>query len=104
VPTTGNPYCTPPYSGFEGQYIDGDWRAGRKGTSLKDTDPYSGETLTEIALANAGDLDEAYQSAAKAQVAWAQARPGARAAVLRRAADIVEARREEIVNWLVRSS
>ena len=93
-----------PYFGFEGQYIGGAWRAGRKGKSLKDTDPYSGDTLTEIALANADDLDEAYQAAAKAQVAWAQARPGERAAVLRRAADIVQARREEIVTWLVRES
>ena len=28
---------------------------------LKDTDPYSGETLAEIVMAREGDLDEAYQ-------------------------------------------
>lgn len=93
-----------PYSGFDGQYIDGAWRPGRQGSILKDTDPYSGETLAEIAMASESDLDEAYRAAARAQVAWAQKLPGERAAVLRRAADIVEARREEIVSWLIRES
>jgi acyl-CoA reductase-like NAD-dependent aldehyde dehydrogenase len=32
-----------------------------------DTDPFSGETLAEIVMANQSDLDEAYQAAAKAQ-------------------------------------
>ena len=39
------------YTGFDGQYIDGSWRAGRSGRKLKDNDPYSGEPLAEIALA-----------------------------------------------------
>lgn len=93
-----------PYTGFDGQYIGGSWRPGRQGGMLLDTDPYTGATLAEIALANESDLDEAYRSAARAQKAWAQALPGERAAVLRRAASIVEARREEIVTWLVRES
>lgn len=93
-----------PYSGFDGQYIDGAWRAGRQGGKLKDADPYSGETLAEIAMADERDLDDAYQAAAKAQAAWAQTLPAERAAVLRRAADIMEVRREEIMNWLIRES
>ena len=93
-----------PYSGFEGQYINGSWRPGRQGSKLRDTDPYSGQLLAEIAMASENDLDEAYQGAAKAQVAWEQTLPEERAAVLRRAASIVEARRDEIVNWLIRES
>ena len=93
-----------PYSGFEGQYINGSWRPGRRGSKLRDTDPYSGELLAEIAMASENDLDEAYQGAAKAQVAWEQTLPEERAAVLRRAASIVDARRDEIVNWLIRES
>ena len=46
----------PPYSGFAGQYIDGAWRPGRHAGILKDTDPYSGETLAEIALADGNTL------------------------------------------------
>jgi aldehyde dehydrogenase (NAD+) len=92
------------YSDFGGQYIDGDWRPGGRGTTLKDVDPYSGATLAEIAMANEADLDAAYEAAARAQPEWAAALPDERAEVLRRAAAIMDARREEIVDWLVRES
>src|SRR4051794_11048323 len=93
-----------PYSGFQGQYIGGAWRPGRSGRTLKDTDPYNGEAVAEIAEANQSDLDEAYRAAAKAQPAWADALPADREVVLLRAADIMEARREEIISWLARES
>lgn len=92
------------YSGFNGQYIDGTWRPGKQGEILKDTDPYSGETLAEIVMGNKSDLDEAYQSAAKAQVAWAARLPFERAEIMLRAAAIMQARREEIVDWLIREA
>lgn len=97
---------TPPrYSGgFDGQYINGAWRHGRANRRLTDTNPYSGETLTEIAMANQQDLDEAYESAVKAQVSWAQTLPSEREAVLLRAAAILEARHDEIVDWLIHES
>jgi aldehyde dehydrogenase (NAD+) len=92
------------YSGFNGQYINGAWRPGRRGTTLKDSDPYSGETLAEIALADASDLDEAYQAAAKAQVAWAAKLPAERAAVMYRVASVVAARKDEIIGWLIKEA
>ena len=49
------------YVGFDGQHVGGSWRPGRQGGKLRDTDPYSGETLAEIVMAGEGDLDEAYQ-------------------------------------------
>ena len=92
------------YIGFDGQYINGSWRSGRLGEKLKDTDPYSGETVAEIAMANASDLDEAYLCASKAQIEWAAMLPAQRAAVMLRSASIMEARHEEIVDWLIRES
>ncbi len=92
------------YTGFDGQYIGGSWRPGRQGQKEIDTDPYSGEILSEIVMANKSDLDEAYQSAAKAQVAWAALTPSERAAVMIRSLAIMEARREEILDWLIRES
>jgi aldehyde dehydrogenase (NAD+) len=92
------------YAGFDGQYIGGCWRPGRQGGRLEDTDPYSGETLAEIVMANESDLDEAYQSASRAQVEWAALLPSERAAVMTRAAAIMEERHEEIVGWLIRES
>ena len=93
-----------PYSGFDGQYINGSWRPGRQGGTLKDTDPYSGETLAEIVMANESDLDEAYQAAAKAQIVWAAQLPSERASVMLRSAAVMETRHEEIVGWLVQES
>ena len=101
---TGRIDAPRPYSGLNDQYINGAWRPGRSGVKGKDTDPYTSETIAEIALADQSDLDEAYQAAAKAQPIWAAALPADRAAILLCAASIMEARREEIVSWLIRES
>jgi acyl-CoA reductase-like NAD-dependent aldehyde dehydrogenase len=60
--------------------------------------------LLRIPLADRSDLDEAYRAAAEAQVGWAERLPGERADVLRRAAQIMEWRKYEIVDWIVREA
>jgi aldehyde dehydrogenase (NAD+) len=92
------------YSGFENQPIGGEWRAGRSGKRNVDVDPYSGKTLVEIPLATAQDVDEAYAAAARAQRAWADAAPAERAGVMHRAVQMFDARREEIIAWLIREA
>ncbi len=93
-----------PYSGFDLQPLAGAWRRGGGKGVNRDRNPYTGEILVEIPQASREDLDAAYAAAAKAQPAWAGALPGERAAVIRRAAAVMEARREEIVSWLIRES
>ncbi|MFY4729976.1 aldehyde dehydrogenase family protein [Nitrospira sp. BLG_2] len=93
-----------PYVAFDRMPIGNSWRAGRIGRAAEDRDPYTGDILVSIPLANEQDLNEAYQAAADAQPKWAATLPGERAAILRRAADIMEARKEEIVGWLIRES
>jgi aldehyde dehydrogenase (NAD+) len=90
-----------PYSSFDNHYIGGVWRTGRRGTTTKDIDPYTGKTLVEIPLADQRDVDEAYRSAAKAQPAWSATLPRERAEVLRSVASILDARHAEIVSWLI---
>jgi len=85
-------------------YIAGHWRNGRASTKLKVNDPYNGEMLAEIADANVHDVEEAFQAATDAQREWAQAMPVARADVMRRVAQLMENRREEIVRWLIREA
>ena len=92
------------YTGFDGQYIDGSWRPGRDGSKEVDKDPYSGETVAEIVQADQTDLDDAYKAAAKAQVSWAALAPSDRVAIMLRSAAIMQARRAEIVDWLIRES
>ncbi len=69
-----------------------------------DNNPFSGETLAEIVMADRQDLDEAYQAAANAQKAWEAVLPAQPAAVMLRAAAIMRSRKEELTDWLVGES
>jgi aldehyde dehydrogenase (NAD+) len=89
------------YSGFDRQPINGQWRVGKGKGRLVDRNPYTGEVLLEIPHADEQDLDEAHRGALKAQVAWAQMLPAERSAVMRKAAQVMEERHDEIVNWLI---
>ena len=84
--------------------VAGIWREGRAGKTGTDTDPWTGETLTEIALASAEDLDEAFRGAAAAQRDWAARPPAQRAGVMLDAARVMEERKKEITGWVVRES
>lgn len=86
------------------QFIAGQWRDGAAGTTKQDVNPYDDAVVAEFALASEADLDEAYRAAADAQKEWAAVAPAKRAAVLRRAAELLEERRAEIVDWLVKES
>jgi aldehyde dehydrogenase (NAD+) len=92
------------YDGFERMLLNGRWTHGGSGQSIDDVDPYTNEVLLRIPLADEADLDDAFEAAAAAQPAWSGALPATRAAVLRRAAAIMESRRAEIVDWLIHES
>jgi aldehyde dehydrogenase (NAD+) len=55
-------------------------------------------------MANMADLNEGYQSAEEAQPAWAEMLPLERETVMLRSAHIMETRKEEIFDWLIRES
>ncbi|WP_197321081.1 aldehyde dehydrogenase family protein [Saccharomonospora sp. NB11] len=86
------------------QFIAGQWRQGRSERVNIDTNPFDDTVLTEIRHASTEDLDDAYRAAEAAQAEWAATAPTQRAAVIRRAAALLEERRAEIVEWLVRES
>ncbi len=92
------------YAGLDRQFIAGIWRDGAAGRKLIDTAPYDGTKLGEFTLASRADVDTAYAAAAQAQTAWAEALPAARAALLERVIGVLDARREEIIAWIIRES
>jgi aldehyde dehydrogenase (NAD+) len=94
----------PEWTNFNGQYIDGKWRAGSSGKILADCNPYDGSLLAEISLASKEDLNSAYAAAKNAQKTWATSLAGERAAVFYRAAQIMDERHAEVVDWLIRES
>ncbi|TCP53053.1 benzaldehyde dehydrogenase (NAD+) [Tamaricihabitans halophyticus] len=83
-------------------YRDG-WIPGTGGTRAV-TEPATGERLGGIGLAGADDVALAASRAAEAQRAWAATAPSARAAVLRKAAELCTAHRAELEDWLIREA
>ncbi len=89
---------------WEGQiWRDGAWCAGRGG-AREVLEPATGKVLGTIGLASADDVADAAEAAAKAQPDWAAAPFHERAAVLRRAGDLLHANAPEIEDWLVREA
>jgi len=93
-----------PYTDYGSQFIGGEWRTGRSSHSVKDLDPFTGETLLEMPGASVADVDEAYAAALAAQPAWAELLPRERAELLLRAAQAFDDRHDEIVDWLTREA
>ena len=91
----------PRYESFTTMPLGGAWRPGSSGKTAADTDPWSGEILTELPLADAGDLDEAVITAEQAQREWAARSPASRADIMLAAAAVMQDRRLEITDWLI---
>ncbi len=72
-------------------YIDGAWRDGERG--LKNViDPSTEKPAAKVAVAGPGDLDRALAAAVRARGAWADTDVRERAAILKRAAEILTAK------------
>lgn len=63
--------------------------------------PYSGNTIAKVCLATSADIEVAIERAFESQKKWAALLAKEREAVLSRAADIVERRRDEIARILI---
>ena len=95
---------TSKYDGLDRLFIGGEWRPGSSEERSPDTNPFDGEILTTFTLAGTEDVDAAYAAAAAAQPAWASTGPGAREALMLRAVEVIDARHEELVEWLIAES
>ncbi len=98
------PKTPPRYDGFTQQYIGGEWREGRSINTIEDTNPYDGSRLTQLRGASVDDVDAAYASAVTAQPAWAATPARDRASIMRRAADLLWARRDEVIDLTIRET
>lgn len=88
---------------WRGKLYSGGWTEGGAGVACV-TAPADGTEIATVGFATPADLARAAAAAADAQVGWA-ALPGAeRAAVLRRAADLLEQHGEALCKWIVRES
>lgn len=79
-----------------GLFIDGAWRGASDGSAREVLDPATEEILGWIPAATAADLDAALASAQQGFEVWRRKAPWDRAAVLRKAADLIRAREAQI--------
>ncbi|HEY9247530.1 MAG TPA: NAD-dependent succinate-semialdehyde dehydrogenase [Rariglobus sp.] len=77
-------------------YIDGTWRPAEGNRTLPVLNPATEEVIGTVAHASKGDLDEALAAAEKGFAAWRRVSAYERAKLMRKAADIVRSRADEI--------
>jgi succinate-semialdehyde dehydrogenase / glutarate-semialdehyde dehydrogenase len=80
--------------------INGQWREGVGGDPIPVADPATEETIGTVARAGRRDLEQAVEAASAAFLKWSEVPPYERSKIMRRAAEILRARRENIA-WLL---
>ncbi|MEP6979539.1 MAG: NAD-dependent succinate-semialdehyde dehydrogenase [Nakamurella sp.] len=76
-------------------FVDGAWTDAQDGRTLDVLDPATGRRLTSVADAGPDDGRRALAAAAAAQPAWGRTAPRERGEILRRAFDLLMARRDD---------
>ncbi|WP_433046249.1 NAD-dependent succinate-semialdehyde dehydrogenase [Dactylosporangium sp. CS-033363] len=84
----------------KGLFIDGEWRDAQGGRTLAVEDPATGAAIAEVADASVEDAVAALAAASRAQEAWAATAPRERGEVLRRAFDMMVARRDDLAGLM----
>jgi aminomuconate-semialdehyde/2-hydroxymuconate-6-semialdehyde dehydrogenase len=85
-------------------FIDGDYRAPASGAYLPVVEPATGKTFAEVPDSGSADIDAAVAAAQRAERGWAATAPSQRATLLRRIADLIEARLESLAEEESRDS
>ena len=81
-------------------HINGEWRPARGGRTLPVLNPATEEVIGQVAHASKEDLDEALEAAAKGFAAWKKVSAYDRAKLMRKAADILRSRADEIARLM----
>ncbi|MFB0612439.1 aldehyde dehydrogenase family protein [Aurantiacibacter poecillastricola] len=89
------------YENLNRIFVGGEWRQG-SGDTLTNICPWDESTIFEMPAATQDDVNEAYEKAAEAQVEWGAMPPSARAATMVKIAEVMDARKDEIAEWIVR--
>ena len=85
-------------------FIGGEWVGSSSGESFDVADPFSGDTVVRAAAGTREDARRAVEAAAAAFPEWAATPPAVRQGVFLRAAEILESRRDEVVDLLARET
>jgi aldehyde dehydrogenase (NAD+) len=82
-------------------FINGEWVTSSGRDSLAVINPATEQTIAEVVRGTAADVDRAARAAADAFPAWSQKSTEERAGALRRLADLIDGRGEEITRLII---
>ncbi len=85
-------------------FVGGEWVAARSGATFDVNEPFSGQPVVRAAAGTREDAKAAIAAASEAFPAWAATPPIVRQGIFLRAADILESRRDEVVDLLARET
>ena len=81
-------------------HVNGEWRAARSGKTINVLNPANEEVIGTVAHAEKADLDEALAAAEKGFAIWKKVSAYDRSKLMRKAADLVRARADEIARLM----
>ena len=96
------PDTTETSTGWLSRFVER-WEPGT-GAPIQDVEPATGRHIVTVTGSSANDVARAAAEAKAAQPAWAETSYQERARILRKAADIYEANREEFGTWTMRET
>jgi acyl-CoA reductase-like NAD-dependent aldehyde dehydrogenase len=86
------------------QFIGGEWVEPAGGDTFDDRDPYTGDVVARVPAGTGDDARRAIEAAAEAFPQWSQTPPAEKQRIFLKAADLLEARRDEVVGLLARET
>lgn len=81
-------------------YVDGEWIAATDGEMYDDYNPFTGEVFARVASGKRADAKRAVEAAAAAFPGWSHSLPSERQSLFLKAADILQKKKDEIINIL----
>ena len=90
------------YSDLNKQYIDGQWLDGSEAEEIENLNPFDDSIINTFKGAGLGEVDRAFANAKEKSKTWSQSNPLERRTVLLKAAELLQQRKEEAVDWLIK--
>src|ERR671915_450565 len=87
-----------------GLHIGGRWTPAEDGRTFEDADPFTGEVVANVPAGSREDARRAIEAAAAAFPGWSETPPAERQRIFLKAADLLEARQEDVASWLTRET
>ncbi|WP_112181794.1 aldehyde dehydrogenase family protein [Paraliobacillus zengyii] len=89
---------------FTKQFINGQWIKGSSDAVVENYNPYTEKEIMTIPSADESDVNKAYQAAESAQKSWQEVTPAEKQSHFLNLLQLVEKRKDEIIDWLVEES